>query len=302
MVNEKTIIPPKAPRREERVPPSEIIRRKMAEMPPPTPPSKTPEEKAAAPFPKKAGKLNLLSIITLVLLILLAVFTVFTYFQSNSKIAEVKTAVTRESPELAAQKTKIESLEKNIIDTKTENEEKFKGLEDKISKLSQDFASKADLISLENILKATDTDKDGLSDYEEVTIYKSNPNKRDTDGDGFADKDEVDRGYSPIGPGKLILEEKPTTEEKAITKITASNYKFEPSIIEVEAGKEVRLEVTSSDSNHTFTIDELEIDQEIKAYATEVIEFIPEETGEYTFYSNTREDKAQKMEGKLIVK
>jgi hypothetical protein len=48
-----------------------------------------------------------------------------------------------------------------------------------------------------------DTDKDGLSDYDEVTIYKTNPQKDDTDGDGFKDGDEVKSGYNPNGSGKL---------------------------------------------------------------------------------------------------
>lgn len=72
-----------------------------------------------------------------------------------------------------------------------------------------------------------DTDSDGLSDGDEVTIYKSNPLKGDTDDDGLSDGDEVliwktnilnpdtdgdtypdgtevKNGYSPLGPGKLF--------------------------------------------------------------------------------------------------
>ena len=36
-----------------------------------------------------------------------------------------------------------------------------------------------------------DTDKDGLSDSDEVKVYHSNPNRADTDGDGLSDKDEA---------------------------------------------------------------------------------------------------------------
>jgi len=42
-----------------------------------------------------------------------------------------------------------------------------------------------------------DSDKDGLSDYEEKSIYFSNPKNSDTDGDGFRDGEEVYFGYSP---------------------------------------------------------------------------------------------------------
>jgi len=38
---------------------------------------------------------------------------------------------------------------------------------------------------------APDADRDGLSDYEEVHIWNTNPLEPDTDGDGFSDVDEV---------------------------------------------------------------------------------------------------------------
>ncbi|MFA6514327.1 MAG: hypothetical protein WCT50_03530 [Patescibacteria group bacterium] len=48
-----------------------------------------------------------------------------------------------------------------------------------------------------------DTDKDSLSDYEEVKIYKTNPILADTDGDGYPDGEEVKNGYNPNGAGKM---------------------------------------------------------------------------------------------------
>jgi hypothetical protein len=54
-----------------------------------------------------------------------------------------------------------------------------------------------------NPLKA-DTDADGLSDSDEVNVYKTNPLKTDTDGDGYIDGEEVKNGYNPNGPGKLL--------------------------------------------------------------------------------------------------
>lgn len=48
-----------------------------------------------------------------------------------------------------------------------------------------------------------DTDGDGLTDGEEVGIYKTDPRNPDTDGDGFKDGDEVKAGYNPKGPGRL---------------------------------------------------------------------------------------------------
>lgn len=40
-------------------------------------------------------------------------------------------------------------------------------------------------------LRTLDSDKDGLSDYDEINIYKTDPYKADTDGDGLSDYDEV---------------------------------------------------------------------------------------------------------------
>lgn len=72
---------------------------------------------------------------------------------------------------------------------------------------------------------ATDTDKDGISDYNELNLYRTNPGKADSDNDGYADgqeaailtdpnnpdtdgdkhKDgeEVRDGFNPCGAGKM---------------------------------------------------------------------------------------------------
>ncbi len=50
-----------------------------------------------------------------------------------------------------------------------------------------------------------DTDADGLRDYDEINIYKTDLNNQDTDGDGYTDGDEVKSGYNPNGDGLLIL-------------------------------------------------------------------------------------------------
>ncbi|HPY50724.1 MAG TPA: hypothetical protein PLO68_12710, partial [Sedimentisphaerales bacterium] len=41
-----------------------------------------------------------------------------------------------------------------------------------------------------------DSDGDGLTDYEEFSQTRTNPNDRDTDGDGILDCDET---YEPVG-------------------------------------------------------------------------------------------------------
>lgn len=61
----------------------------------------------------------------------------------------------------------------------------------------------------------TDTDVDGLPDWEEMNIYNSSPFLTDTDGDGFDDKQEVDNKTNPNCPegkeciGSMTAEQRP---------------------------------------------------------------------------------------------
>jgi hypothetical protein len=46
-----------------------------------------------------------------------------------------------------------------------------------------------------------DTDHDGLTNYQEIVDYHTNPEIADTDGDGFADGYEVSSGFDPAVAG-----------------------------------------------------------------------------------------------------
>jgi flagellar basal body-associated protein FliL len=50
----------------------------------------------------------------------------------------------------------------------------------------------------EEELKNMDNDNDGLSDYDEINIYDTNPNNSDTDGDSYLDGEEVENGFNPL--------------------------------------------------------------------------------------------------------
>jgi hypothetical protein len=52
-----------------------------------------------------------------------------------------------------------------------------------------------------------DTDKDGITNYDELNIYKTDTNNPDTDGDGYSDWLELNSGYSPHNPLKIKLED-----------------------------------------------------------------------------------------------
>ncbi len=55
----------------------------------------------------------------------------------------------------------------------------------------------------EEDLTFLDTDKDGLTDDQEINEYQTDPTNPDTDGDGYSDGDEIQNGYNPLGEGKL---------------------------------------------------------------------------------------------------
>jgi len=48
--------------------------------------------------------------------------------------------------------------------------------------------------------KKTDTDGDGLNDYEEINIYATSAYLKDSDSDGIDDKTEIDKGTDPNCP------------------------------------------------------------------------------------------------------
>lgn len=53
------------------------------------------------------------------------------------------------------------------------------------------------------IASFNDDDGDGLNNFEEINIYKTDPNNIDTDNDGYNDYEEVINGYSPINSQKI---------------------------------------------------------------------------------------------------
>lgn len=47
------------------------------------------------------------------------------------------------------------------------------------------------------LLKNKDTDKDGINDFDELSVYQTSPYVKDSDSDGKTDKQEVDAGTDP---------------------------------------------------------------------------------------------------------
>ncbi|MFA6424242.1 MAG: hypothetical protein WCV83_02920 [Candidatus Magasanikbacteria bacterium] len=133
-------------------------------------------------------------IIVLVIILAGAVFLIF-----SNKIGQLPKSTT----------ATIEQVVKNLEIEKNQNIEAMKFLDlalDTARQIDQDLDGlpNQEEKKIGTNSENSDTDGDGLNDGDEVSFYRTNPLKADTDGDSYKDGSEVKRGYSPLGPGKLI--------------------------------------------------------------------------------------------------
>ncbi len=320
------ISPPEMQGNIQKIPPRELIKEKIEEMEKaPAKPTKAPLGKPGfaalkntemkdntkpnhSGVPRKSMGTTLLGlIVAFILIFVVGLFAYLGFSQSRTLLTRVtqlqENLATSSVETTKTLEAKVGTIEKDLADFKKITGDKEKELETKLSQIvPENFADKARVEKVETVLKTVDSDKDGLTDFDEVTVYSTNPNLKDTDKDGFDDKSEIDGGYNPSGPGKLTKSFTPITEETQVRQVKAYNSAYDPAQIEVQIKKPVKIIVTSLDSEHTFTIDALNISTVIKAGGTEIIEFTPETASEYTFYSNILADKEKGMTGKLIVK
>jgi cytochrome c oxidase subunit 2 len=84
--------------------------------------------------------------------------------------------------------------------------------------------------------------------------------------------------------------------------MTASSYQFDPAVITVKKGDQVRLIVTATDRRHGINIDGYDIDQTLKPGEPTTIEFTADKAGTFEFKCSVYCGMGhQKMKGKLIV-
>ena len=88
--------------------------------------------------------------------------------------------------------------------TSSVREQEFNAALNKLSATDQDLDGIPDIdeAKYQTSVTSADTDSDGLTDSQEVFVFKTNPLKADTDGDGKADGYEVRRGLNPLVKGK----------------------------------------------------------------------------------------------------
>ncbi|HNV97233.1 MAG TPA: hypothetical protein PKL13_02865 [bacterium] len=113
------------------------------------------------------------------------------YFKNNDQIKEVN--LNNDIGDINLNNNKEENQEDvNINESSVKEDTDGDGLKDEDEKI------------LGTDINSPDTDGDGLFDREEVVVYSTDPLNIDTDGDGYKDGEEVDKGYNPLGPGRLL--------------------------------------------------------------------------------------------------
>ena len=84
--------------------------------------------------------------------------------------------------------------------------------------------------------------------------------------------------------------------------ITARDYQFSPSRLEVTQDDLVKLTVQSRDVAYSLTIDEYRVSRRVPAGGSTTLEFRADRTGTFAFYSNlTSDSRHARMRGELIV-
>jgi cytochrome c oxidase subunit 2 len=85
--------------------------------------------------------------------------------------------------------------------------------------------------------------------------------------------------------------------------LTASNYRFAPSRIEVAQDDLVKLTVQSEDNAYSVTIDEYRVSRRVPAGGSTTLEFRADRVGTFAFYSNmTNDARHAQMRGELVVR
>ena len=84
-----------------------------------------------------------------------------------------------------------------------------------------------------DIESSVDTDGDGISDFDEVNLYRTNPQLADTDGDGFTDGVEIMRGFDPTNAliEAVMTYQSPKDVVGVVTTNTLQVLQVEPKVI-----------------------------------------------------------------------
>lgn len=100
--------------------------------------------------------------------------------------------------------------------------------------------------------KITDTDGDGIFDYDELFIYKTSPYLQDSDSDGFSDKQEIKSGNNPNCPSDQDCGTSLVTSVDDNVQITAGDIYDAPKVPDSLASLTTEIELDSVDDVRNF--------------------------------------------------
>jgi cytochrome c oxidase subunit 2 len=101
------------------------------------------------------------------------------------------------------------------------------------------------------------------------------------------------------------IEESTVSEISTVKEFTVdgSNFKFTPSIMEVNKGDTVKITFKNKDGFHDLKIDEFNVaTKQIKGGAEETVTFVADKSGSFVYYCSVGAHRANGMWGTLTVK
>jgi heme/copper-type cytochrome/quinol oxidase subunit 2 len=106
-----------------------------------------------------------------------------------------------------------------------------------------------------------------------------------------------------LSPFVLYASAQEQAPNKREITLTARNYRFSPTRIEVAQDDLVKLTVQSEDNAYSVTIDEYRVSRRVPAGGSTTLEFRADRAGTFPFYSNlTNDARHAQMKGELVVR
>jgi len=112
-------------------------------------------------------------------------------------------------------------------------------------------------------LRTSDTDQDGISDYDELYVYKTSPYIADSDSDKIDDKMEIEQGTDPNCPAGVVCSREPS-EEMSNTNTTSGEESSDTDVTNLSADqlREVMRDAGASEQQ----LNQISDDELLQAY------------------------------------
>ena len=176
-------------------------------------PSKASQGPVIPPIiPRKLAKKNLILLIIIIIAVLALIASAAWWFFGRTSQSPPQQQTT--NPAFLSLLDQVKQGQKTVPEQKTSST--AKNLEQPVADLEQppgdeskspvdadtdgDGLTDEEEITLGTSINNSDTDNDGLYDREEVKVYKTDPLKADTDNDGWSDGDEIRKNQDPLKP------------------------------------------------------------------------------------------------------